>query len=851
MDANGQRFWMLADEGQFDLSGGAAAWDRSRRVLRLASRRAIQDLPADRGEARKLAGGPASTIDQFGTWAVVTDDLSRVMAAGALADPVAIYAAGGSDQVLDMTLGSDDVLYLAVGERAAATAIVLLDRRNRWDPVTLAADGFTPDCIALAAEGGVWALDRTRGKLGRVRGLPLRRRPFGGPAPGTARPCRENPDPPQLHLLDGIAVPAGMEPVAMAAAPDGRVAILAWPADPAAPAVVFFFDGERLSAPVQLSVAVAPFTIGWVEGDRWAVLFSAGGGHREALCFDLPGAGTGGAAVPAGDRYPLDITVARRFCNAPTTPVHYLGERDAATRPLPLFRLSMPSLATAAAVKAVEPFDSGAHGTVWHRIYLEAALPPGTGVRVVVAADDERGNVAAAAEAPHHFGVVPGGGAVGSDVPSGAWVPLASEIPFHDGMLPCPPEEGRSGLFTALVQRPGVRVRTVRGRYLRVRVELYGTGHVTPEVAAVRIYGPRFSYLDRYLPELYRETLFGAGADAEAAATGPDFLQRFLCLFEGILTPLEDRVANAYLVTMPETAPDEVLPWLGTWIGLALEPGMPEARQRLMLREATRLYRRRGTPQGLDRTLDIATGGMVSRREIVVLEDFRLRRTFATILGADLANEDDPLLAGIVASGNSYVGDTLFLGEEQRKEFLALFTPEAARMSDEEQDLTRLWWWQERSEQWSVQGFLDELAFKVTVLVHREIDAEELALVKRIVELERPAHVETRVLAASRGLVVGLVSLTGIDTRPGQKELPRPVRVQHSVIGWRDYIQGLGTLDPRIEGGGAGIFVDTRPPEAHVPDVTAEFGASVKLDAAGSRAFGGRKIVRFNWKLTS
>ena len=114
------------------------------------------------------------------------------------------------------------------------------------------------------------------------------------------------------------------------------------------------------------------------------------------------------------------------------------------------------------------------------------------------------------------------------------------------------------------------------------------------------------------------------------------------------------------------------LDWLANWIGLAFDSAYPQARRRALLQAAPRLSRWHGTLTGLALALDIATGGAVRGGEVVILEDFRLRRTFATILGADLADEEDPLLAGIVESGNSYVGDTLFLGDESRAEFLAL-----------------------------------------------------------------------------------------------------------------------------------------------------------------------------------
>src|SRR6185295_6941883 len=179
------------------------------------------------------------------------------------------------------------------------------------------------------------------------------------------------------------------------------------------------------------------------------------------------------------------------------------------------------------------------------------------------------------------------------------------------------------------------------------------------------------------LPELYQETTFGAAADASLPGaprtTAADFLDRMLHNFEGVLTPLEDRIAAAYLLTDPRTTHEESLEWLGSWIGFTFDPAIPVGRRRALLAAAPELYRYHGTLRGLSRMLDLVLDGAVSGGQIVVIEDFRLRRTFATILGAHLAEEDDPLLGGLSVSGNSYVGDTLFLGDESKKEFLALY----------------------------------------------------------------------------------------------------------------------------------------------------------------------------------
>ena len=68
---------------------------------------------------------------------------------------------------------------------------------------------------------------------------------------------------------------------------------------------------------------------------------------------------------------------------------------------------------------------------VWHRLYLEAALPPGTGLRVWLAAADTRAaldDLPDDAFHPHDFGRLP---TLPGDVARGVWLDQASELPFH------------------------------------------------------------------------------------------------------------------------------------------------------------------------------------------------------------------------------------------------------------------------------------------------------------------------------------------------------------------------------------------------------------------------------------
>ena len=87
-----------------------------------------------------------------------------------------------------------------------------------------------------------------------------------------------------------------------------------------------------------------------------------------------------------------------------------------------------------------------------------------------------------------------------------------------------------------------------------------------------------------------------------------DFMDRFLALFESILLPIEWNVDNFDLFLDPGTSPYYFLPWLANWYDIAFDTSWNEAQRRTFLKEAYRLYARRGTPWALRRLLEIYTG---------------------------------------------------------------------------------------------------------------------------------------------------------------------------------------------------------------------------------------------------
>ncbi|RKH77985.1 hypothetical protein D7Y21_36495 [Corallococcus sp. AB045] len=214
-------------------------------------------------------------------------------------------------------------------------------------------------------------------------------------------------------------------------------------------------------------------------------------------------------------------------------------------------------------------FDGRTPDCVWHRLFLDACMPPGSSVQVRSRTANEFAKVELAPWNPE-----PGFNYLRSDGSELPWVP--------------PPSGEHRGTWELLFQR-------ARGRHLQVELTLRGPGNATPRVQALRAYYPRFSYAERYLPAIYRQ-------EPDAAS----FLERFLANMEGFFTTLEDRIAAAQVLFDARTAPAETLDWLAGWFGLVLDPAWDEPRRRLLLRHAVDFFQWRGTPRGLRMALRLA-----------------------------------------------------------------------------------------------------------------------------------------------------------------------------------------------------------------------------------------------------
>ena len=259
-----------------------------------------------------------------------------------------------------------------------------------------------------------------------------------------------------------------------------------------------------------------------------------------------------------------------------------------------------------------QPFDSNIEGCEWHRLFLDAEIPAGTQVLVAARAADEAGGLEMAPWQAQPRPYLRGGGA---------------ELPYYDPFADADASTlgERGGTWELLLQG-------IRGRYVQLQLTLLGTGRATPEIRSLRIWYPRFSYQDEYLPAVY-------GEDPVSAS----LTERLLANFEGLYTDIEEHIVHAYRLFDPRTVPAEAMEWLAGWMGVVLHPLWDEERRRFFIRFAHRLYPMRGTVPGLivalriflDQEVDesLFDPHCVERSHVRIVEQFLTRDVAGRVFG--------------------------------------------------------------------------------------------------------------------------------------------------------------------------------------------------------------------------
>lgn len=391
--------------------------------------------------------------------------------------------------------------------------------------------------------------------------------------------------------------------------------------------------------------------------------------------------------------------------------------------------------------------DSGGYATRWGRLFLDACLPTGTGVRVRFLTSDE------------------------DDVPDPApWQPADRgnrSIRRPDRTPPLPSqtlldEPSAAGRDAALFRRPTGRewpwaqiaaddrfetyetaVAAPPGRYLWLVLELTGTRRATPRIRALRVERPGHQLLRR-LPRSWSR-------DETAAA----FLQRYLGPAEGLLHELDERSAQRAVLVDPHTSPQETLNWLAGFAGLVLDRRWPEPARRTLIAEAYPLFRRRGTVAALERIIAIYLDVTP-----IIVERWRLRGLGGAVLGTRPGGPPAPAVEGAARATGT----------------LGRFTLGGSRPGDDA---------------------YKSAAHQFSVLIPADLSAEQLEVVHGIVDAHKPAHTAYDICELGSGMRVGRRLHLSLTSFVGPGAGSGPAVVGQVLVGG-DGVVGLPAIGARL-----------------------------------------------------
>jgi phage tail-like protein len=241
-----------------------------------------------------------------------------------------------------------------------------------------------------------------------------------------------------------------------------------------------------------------------------------------------------------------------------------------------------------------------------------------------------------------------------------------------------------------------------KGRYLWFRILLTSRNNrSSPIVRSIRAYLPRLSYL-RYLPAIYQEN-----------AESREFLERYLSLFETFYTQIDEFSFTKYID--PHATPDGFLPWIASWLALAYDENWPKQNFRKLVQKAPQLYKMRGTRKGLEETLLTYLHNLAEARGIMQV------------------------------SANNQV----MLSEQAHNKFM-IFESFQLSMVKDNKDYMNL--------------FCDD-PYTFCVLLNPDVvDQRKYEVIRKIVEMEKPAHTVGNVVLLQPWFYLGMHTYLGVNT---------------------------------------------------------------------------------------
>lgn len=355
-----------------------------------------------------------------------------------------------------------------------------------------------------------------------------------------------------------------------------------------------------------------------------------------------------------------------------------------------------------------KPIDSQVFDTYWHRLLLEGKFEKGTQIDFEYFVSNEKD------KGP-------------KDLSFEKWHKCVSKASAIQG------DEKRDALF----------IKDTKGRYLWFKIILSGNEKLSPVVKSVTVFFPRISYLD-YLPGVYQED-----------SVSKRLLERFLAIFESIFYEIDFTIDHISRYFDTSGAPAEFLSWLGSWLDVSMDEDWPEDKKRLFIRNAMSLYKKRGTRECLEESIELFTG-----KKPFVVEKFQAAKACKCNISQPC---DD--------------GKTISFPSQKR----IFFPPDDIRVKDCHENKTS---GDEGKEELLIDRLYGTERFSFCVLLPGpDLDETARSRLMRIIDEQKPAHtsyelkvlkpmfyldmhtyLEVNTVVTEPEFVVGKTSMIGRDT---------------------------------------------------------------------------------------
>lgn len=326
----------------------------------------------------------------------------------------------------------------------------------------------------------------------------------------------------------------------------------------------------------------------------------------------------------------------------------------------------------------------------------------------------------------------------GMPIPEGSHVrlfTLTSDQPLVPPVLPAaPPDQPEMDETAWNIWRSAprdvldIQILNQPGRYLWVAGLLVSDGNGTPLLQQMRVEYDHPSWL-RFLPGLY--------ALKSPTPESPDFIAWMLAFMQSRMEDEARLIDELPILFDPAAAPatgapDAWLDWLAGWLALSLAENWPEEKKRAALEKIFGLYRRRGTVEGLLEFIELYTG---AKGRII-----------------------EP----------AQTASLWMLGQNSRLGFTTMLVPAEAQGAvlgtTAELDASHL----TGAESYGAPLF-EDLADEFVVQVYgaQVKSPQSLALLRQIIEQEKPAHTRVCLQVIEAKMRVGGQASLGVDAIVG------------------------------------------------------------------------------------